>query len=62
MAVCDSNYKFILVDIGATGRQSDGGIWSRSIMGQAFANGKMNIPLPTNVNDESIFAIRISSR
>lgn len=49
LAVCDSNYKFILVDIGAEGRQSDGGIWSRSAMGQAFLKGDMNIPHPEQV-------------
>lgn len=49
MAICDSNYKFILVDIGAEGRQSDGGIWSRSLMGQAFLRGDLNIPIPDHV-------------
>ncbi|KAM0731599.1 hypothetical protein ACS0PU_001141 [Formica fusca] len=49
MAVCDSNYKFLLVDIGAAGRQSDGGIWSRSTMGEAFAAGEMDIPPPDHV-------------
>lgn len=54
MAICDSDYKFVLVDIGATGRQSDGGIWSRSTMGQAFAEGKIDIPLPNRVTEGSI--------
>lgn len=49
MAICDSSYKFVLIDIGARGRQSDGGIWSRSEMGKAFAAGEMNIPPPDRV-------------
>ncbi|XP_011705567.1 PREDICTED: uncharacterized protein LOC105460769, partial [Wasmannia auropunctata] len=42
MAVCDSDYKFVLVDIGAKGRQSDGGVWSRSVMGRAFSRGDID--------------------
>ncbi|XP_028046210.1 protein ANTAGONIST OF LIKE HETEROCHROMATIN PROTEIN 1-like [Monomorium pharaonis] len=49
MAICHRNYKFVLVDIGAAGRQSDEGIWSRSTMDQMFAEGQMNIPLPDRV-------------
>ncbi|XP_011686423.1 PREDICTED: putative nuclease HARBI1 [Wasmannia auropunctata] len=51
MAICDSDYKFILVDIGATGRQSDGGVWGRSAMGQAFAEGQIDIPLSEEVTE-----------
>lgn len=54
MAICDSDYKFVLVDIGAAGRQSDEGVWSRSTMGQAFAEGQMNIPLPDRVTEGPI--------
>lgn len=54
MAICDSNYKFVLVDIGAAGRQSDGGIWSRSTMGQMFAEDQIDIPLPDQVTEGPI--------
>ncbi|XP_018360388.1 PREDICTED: uncharacterized protein LOC108759435 [Trachymyrmex cornetzi] len=54
MAGCDSDYKFVLVDIGATGRQSDGGIWSRSIMGQAFAEDETDIPPPDEVIEGTV--------
>ena len=33
MAVCSANYKFLLVDIGDSGRQSDGSVYSNSNLG-----------------------------
>ena len=33
MAVCDASYKFIVVDVGQSGSQSDGGIWDSSTFG-----------------------------
>lgn len=36
MALVDASYKFICVDIGSYGRQSDAGIYSNSILGQAL--------------------------
>lgn len=42
MAVCDHNYKFILVDIGSIGKNSDGGIYAISALN--VENGHLNIP------------------
>ncbi len=44
MAVVDAKYKFILVDIGATGSQSDGGILLRSAIGKAIEEKTLNFP------------------
>jgi len=46
LAVCDANYCFTLVDIGAEGRQSDSGIFTRSNFGQRFERNQMNLPQP----------------
>ena len=49
MAVCDAKYKFTLVDIGDTGRQSDGSVYSKSHLSYAIENGLPNIPQPSNL-------------
>ena len=49
MAICDYRYRFIAVDVGAQGRQSDGGVFKNSKMGQQFFNGTMNVPDPDEI-------------
>lgn len=46
LAICDANYIFTFVDIGAYGRRSDGGIFRDSLLGQKFRKNEMNIPDP----------------
>ncbi|XP_071580016.1 putative nuclease HARBI1 [Temnothorax nylanderi] len=53
LAMCDANYLFTYVDIGAFGRQSDGGIFKQSEMGQRFAQGKMNVPAADEIYEGS---------
>lgn len=43
-AVCSAAYKFLLVDIGDTGRQSDGSVYNNSNLGYAIENNEMDIP------------------
>lgn len=44
MAVVDSQYKYVMIDVGAEGRKSDGGIFKDSQFGRALANGTLDIP------------------
>ena len=46
MAMCDHEYKFTLVDIGDSGRESDGSVFSASNMGHALADGSLDLPKP----------------
>ena len=46
MAVVNSNYQFTRVDIGDAGRQSDGGGFAATNIGQALDEGLLNIPPP----------------
>ena len=36
-----------MIDVGAEGKQSDGGIFSSSVFGQHLENGTLNLPGPT---------------
>jgi len=56
MAVVDSKYKFITVDIGGYGSNSDGGIWKSSKFGRAFDNGKVDIPHPKRLPGSEMIA------
>ena len=44
MAICNANYEFVLVDIGDSGRNSDGGVFANSNMGIAMNEDKLGIP------------------
>lgn len=49
LAICDANYCFTLVDIGAEGRQSDDGILTHSNFGQRFERNQMNLLQPRSI-------------
>lgn len=44
LAICDHLYRFKLVDIGAYGGNSDGGIFDASIIGKSLKNSQLNLP------------------
>jgi hypothetical protein len=45
----DAQYKFIFVDIGSYGKNSDRGIFASSALGKALNNGTLNIPEDKNL-------------
>lgn len=49
LAIVDANYKFIAVDVGAYGKESDNGIFQKSRMGNDIANERFHIPPPKNL-------------
>ena len=44
MALVDADYRFIFVDIGDLGSNSDGGVFSHSAFGKAYINGQLHVP------------------
>lgn len=45
LAVCDDQYKFTIVDCGAYGSASDGGIFAQSDFGKCLNSDNLNIPV-----------------
>lgn len=46
LAACDSQYRFVLVDVGAYGSQSDGGVLDNSEFGRRLKDGSLGLPPP----------------
>lgn len=44
LALVDAHYRFIAVDIGGYGRNSDGGLFTISNLGKALEKNKLNVP------------------
>lgn len=44
LAVVGPEYEFIMIDVGGYGRNSDGGIFEESVIGQKFKREEFNIP------------------
>ena len=46
LAICDAQYCFRFVDIGDTGRHSDGGVFANSNFGKQLLSNQLGIPPP----------------
>ncbi|XP_049271218.1 uncharacterized protein LOC119388844 [Rhipicephalus sanguineus] len=53
MAVADSQYLFRLIDVGAPGRFSDGGVFKDSPIGKRLEQGKLGLPRAASLPDSS---------
>jgi hypothetical protein len=54
LGLCDAKYKFTIVDIGADGSESDGGVLQRSSLGLALHNDVLNLPYPDKLPNSNI--------
>lgn len=52
MAICDSKYRFIYVDVGQYGKENDASIFSTSPVYEAFDKNTVNYPAPDAVGDD----------
>lgn len=46
LAICDHQYLFTCIDVGAYGRRSDGGVFQESPIGRQFKKRQMGLPPP----------------
>ena len=44
MAIVDSNYEFLYVDVGCNGRVSDGGVWEKCSLNVLLEEGRAGLP------------------
>jgi hypothetical protein len=49
LAICDSNYKFIFIDVGAYGKCSDSTVFQNSIFYKKLREFNLNIPKESNI-------------
>lgn len=52
-AIVDAHKRFIAVEIGGRGRQSDGGTFHYSVINDLIESGRYNIPSDTNIPETS---------
>lgn len=54
MAVCDANYRFTYLDVGAYGSEGDVNIFRNSGFGQQVVNDQQDFPEDANINGEKL--------
>ena len=50
MAICNTRYQFTVIDIGDSGRQSDGSVYVNSKLGYAIENKQLKLPVEKKIN------------
>lgn len=56
MAVADANYRFLMIDVGAYGKDSDGSVLSNSKFYQRIDNGSLKLPDETKLPNSNVLA------
>lgn len=54
LAVVNANYEFIYCDVGAEGKNADGGIWDQCDLHKAMCEGKLQFPPDIDLGDFQI--------
>jgi len=54
MAIVNANYEFVMVDVGANGRISDGGVFSNTEFYKRLVKNELCIPQPDNLPNSEI--------
>ncbi|XP_074042010.1 uncharacterized protein [Leptinotarsa decemlineata] len=64
LAIVYYDYKFICLDVGGYGRNSDGGLFEQSIMGQRLDNKTFNVPKdkPLPFQDECTLCVLVGEK
>lgn len=50
IGVCDANYSFVAIDVGAYGKSSDSSIFKESLFYKKLINNSLNIPNPKPIS------------
>lgn len=53
LAVCDANYRFVAINIGADGRESDSTIFKDSIFYKSLVNNELNLPVGAPLSEST---------
>jgi len=54
LALVDAQYKFLTIDVGSYGKNSDGNIFSKSVIGKKLQTGTLNIPPNTPLVENAV--------
>ncbi|XP_001946487.2 protein ALP1-like [Acyrthosiphon pisum] len=51
LALVDAHYRFITIDVGSYGRNSDGNVFAKSALGKALENDTLDVPPDTPIEE-----------
>ncbi|XP_046987885.1 protein ALP1-like [Schistocerca americana] len=50
LAVCDSTYKFLFIDVGACGKSSDSTVFRNTVLNNKLQDGTLDLPAPKQLS------------